>query len=513
MRKLTCIKKDVASGYGPTLQPQYLKGRRVENRQRMAVEFFRVMNRNADSPGAHVFVMVTLLIICVLSAGKALGQGKVIHVTPGADIEAIVAAAPPGTTFIFAPGTYRQQSIAPQDHDIFSGDRKVVLDGAQVLQFSPADGKNGFWTATATPFSDRHGKCEDTHPLCAARQDLFVDGQLQIQVSTLEECKPGNWYFDIGEGKVYLPIDPQNKMVELGDLSDAFHGDAEGIQIDGIVVEKYANRAQWGAIGADGRAPNWVVRNVEVRWNHGVGCHLGPGAQLVNSFIHDNGQLGVSARGANSQIIGNEIARNNYAGYRERWEAGGAKFWATTDLLVRSNFVHDNFGIGLWTDTNNKGTIYEKNTVENNTFMGIDHEVSFDAIIRDNKVDNNGRGKASWLWNAQILIQNSSNVDVYGNDVTVGAVGGNGIAIINQRRGEWIASNNYVHNNTITYLGSGGLSGFVDDTKSTEGDMGNRFDFNKHIARQQGDHLLWRHIKGWSEVKAEGQEQHGSCCS
>jgi hypothetical protein len=96
----------------------------------------------------------------------------------------------------------------------------------------------------------------------------------------------------------------------------------------------------------------------------------------------------------------------------------------------------------------------------------------------------------------------------------VGAVGGNGIAIVNQRRhDEWIASNNYVHKNTITYLGAGGLSGFVDDTKSTEGDMGNRFDFNTYIARQPGDLLVWRHIRGWSEVKAEGQEHHGSCCS
>src|ERR1035441_2262265 len=101
--------------------------------------------------------------------------------------------------------------------------------------------------------------------------------------------------------------------------------------------------------------------------------------------------------------------------------------------------------------------------------MGIQHEVSFNAIIRNNSVMGNGNSPSVWLWNAQIDVQNSSNVEVYGNTVQVASGGGNGIALINQNRGRgplgpWVAANNYVHDNTITYMGASGVSGIVDDT-------------------------------------------------
>lgn len=45
---------------------------------------------------------------------------------------------------------------------------------------------------------------------------------------------------------------------------------------------------------------------------------------------------------------------------------------------------------------------------------------------RNNVVRNNGRKFDAWLWGSQILIQNSQNVDVYNNVVTVAADAGNG---------------------------------------------------------------------------------------
>jgi hypothetical protein len=298
----------------------------------------------------------------------------------------------------------------------------------------------------------------------------------------------------------------------------AFYGDAQGVQISNLTVEKYATPAQAGAIGGNPPGDGWVVNNVESRWNHGRGISLGSGSTISNSFIHHNGQLGISLYGINSQSTNNEIAWNNYAGFSAAWEAGGSKFWATTNLIVQSNYVHDNNGPGLWTDTNNVGTLYEGNSVINNLNEGIKHEVSYSAIIRNNTVKGNGNTATTWLWNSQIEVQNSSDVEVYGNSVEIPVLGGNGIGLINQNRGSgalgpWVAANNYVHDNTVTHLGKNGRSGLVDDTGGTTA-VGNRFDSDHYIV-EDGSTISWMWLSemSWAEFQAAGQEVDGSCCS
>jgi hypothetical protein len=95
--------------------------------------------------------------------------------------------------------------------------------------------------------------------------------------------------------------------------------------------------------------------------------------------------------------------------------------------------------------------------------------------------------------------------------------GGNGIALINQNRGSgtmgaWVAANNYVHDNTVTYLGVKGLSGLADDTKAGAA-VGNRFDSNRYILRNGGAiHWSWFRSLDWRGLQAVGQEAHGKCC-
>ena len=86
--------------------------------------------------------------------------------------------------------------------------------------------------------------------------------------------------------------------------------------------------------------------------------------------------------GANVSLTDSDIGWNNQQGFATGWEAGGAKFWDTSNLLVKLNHVHDNLGEGLWTDTNNVNTTYDQNIVENNLSGGIMHEVSYAALIK-----------------------------------------------------------------------------------------------------------------------------------
>jgi hypothetical protein len=445
-----------------------------------------------------------------------------VQLSPGSNVQAAVSAAPPGSTFKFAAGVYRMQSVVPLAGDIFKGKLGVIFNGSQVLTFQLDPAGSGYWVASATASTAQSGTCTTGFPLCGYTQDLFINSKLQTPASTNTGLQPGSWYFDRANNLVYLPTNPAGQTVELGMSQYAFYGSAPNVQIQNIVVEKYANLAQTGAVGGDtwtdGLGSGWIVTGVEARWNHGGGIVLGTNSQIMTSFIHHNGQIGIKLFGTSSVAASNEISWNNYANYAPSWEAGGSKFSTTTNLTVQFNYVHDNNGNGLWTDINNVGTLYQNNTVLHNLGSGIVHEISYTATIKNNVVKGNGYGPTVWLWNAQIAILNSPNVNVFDNTIEVPNGAGNGIAVINQNRGTgtlgpWVATNDSVHNNVITYLGTGGVSGLGDDTGGTSA-VGNQFDSDQYIlANGGGLHWYWLTTSmNWSTLQAAGHEVHGTCC-
>ncbi len=200
------------------------------------------------------------------------------------------------------------------------------------------------------------------------------------------------------------------------------------------------------------------------------------------------------------------------------------KFAVTANLTIRSNSIHDNLGPGIWVDTDNINTLYEGNVVMNNYGGGISHEVSYAAIIRNNTVCGNwGAGPTNWLWGAEILIQNSQNVQVYGNTVEVpltnATVGANGIGIVQQSRGTgaygpYLAINNSIHNNTITYLGGTAASGEVADYDLTQllQSGNNLFDYNAyHLSNPNA--YYWNWGSAWptfAGMQQLGQELHST---
>src|SRR5260370_40766809 len=56
-----------------------------------------------------------------------------IILNPGANISALVSAAPAGATFYFEPGVYRGVSLAPKNGQTFIGAEGAILDGSAVL--------------------------------------------------------------------------------------------------------------------------------------------------------------------------------------------------------------------------------------------------------------------------------------------------------------------------------------------------------------------------------------------
>ena len=150
---------------------------------------------------------------------------------------------------------------------------------------------------------------------------------------------------------------------------------------------------------------------------------------------------------------------------------------------------------------------------------GIKHEISYRATIRNNIVARNGTSCFDdWLWGSQILIQNSSDVSVYGNLVEVSSEFGNGIGVIYQDRGggaygRWDGINNVVHHNTIVHLGSRGQNGVVTDTNDEWfwDKANNTFDRNTYIVADRTSEFWTSNDRDatWDDIKELGIERHG----
>ena len=447
-----------------------------------------------------------------LSPAQTRGESTVIEIRPGQDVQAYVAAAPPGSTFLLRAGVHRMHTIRPRGGDTFLGEPGAVLSGARLLVTFARSG--GTWVADGqTQQGVRHGSCQSAYPRCSFPEQLFIDDKLLSPVATLGEVRAETWYFDYAVDRIYLGSDPTGRRVETSVATTAFEATGDSVTISNLIIEKYANLAQSGAIHADSRK-GWVISDNEVRWNHGMGIRIGPGARVTGNNVHHNGQLGIGGSGANILIERNEIAYNNTLRFDPNWEAGGTKFVSTTGLTVRDNFVHHNAGPGLWTDTDNLDTLYEGNTCEDNDRMGIVHEISYDAVIRNNKVRRNGFAFPDWIWGSGILIAASPNVEVHGNVVEDNA---DGIGAVQQRRGSgaygpYEISNLWVHDNDIAMKqGWTGLVQDVGDSSYFVVSRRNRFENNRYrLASGAASFAWWNSERTESQWKNYGQDVLGT---
>lgn len=388
-----------------------------------------------------------------------------------------VDANPGGTTFILKPGLFRMQWITPKDGDVFIGEPGAILNGSKVLSSFVQEGP--YWVAlNQTQQEQVHYGAEClTGYACQSPEDLFFDDKPLTKVDSLVHVAPGKWFFDYANDKIYFLDDPTGIKVETSVTKHAFEGIANNVTIRGLIIEKYANPCQFGAINTRSGnigpiSHNWLIENNEIRLTHGDGIHFYENHVVRKNFCHDNGTFGIAgSEGKNAVVDSNEISSNGwYAGVSWGWGAGGTKFAATDSLTISNNVVHDNGGPGLWTDINNINVLYEGNLSYDNLSMGIFHEIGYKAIIRNNTCKRNAKTKPTgWLYDAQIFISSSRDVDVSCNYVEVDAAGGNGITMVQQNRQEYatngphITINNSVHNNEIVYLGNSGVTGIAGD--------------------------------------------------
>jgi parallel beta-helix repeat protein len=317
--------------------------------------------------------------------------------------------------------------------------------------------------------------------------------------------------FSAGEYKG-VKLYPKDRQVFIGEAGAvllgsgqnvAFSGDAKDVVIDNLVIDGYSPALQGGMIQV-GSATGWTIKNSEFRNSATGGLNVKDGFKVINNYIHHNRQLGIKAHGSNILIEGNEISYNNYLKeFDVNWEAGGSKFVKTTNLVVRGNYVHNNTGAGLWTDGDNDKTLYENNLVLNNTGPGIFHEISYSAVIRNNRVENNAHG----FYRGGILIANAQNVQIYGNTLK-----GNdgGVILIHDNRGSGNQGTYHTRNITVTDNYSAYTTKHTGLYKNASGDTSN-IQFDRNTYKTSGDAFRFETTSmNASQWRGIGQDPNGT---
>jgi parallel beta-helix repeat protein len=291
------------------------------------------------------------------------------------------------------------------------------------------------------------------------------------------------------------------------------------VTVRGFTIEHFLNNWTSGSLASINPGWNWTIENNEVRYNSQAGVAVNNGSIVRGNNIHHNGRIGITGGPVSGvRIKGNEIAFNNTGSYTSGHE-GGAKIFGSSpgssNIVFRRNLVHDNTGNGLWVDTNVRNVTFRRNTVENNSAIGIFYETSFDATIRNNTLRDNASDYAgkSCFWGAQIHLNDSQNVEIYGNTVQ-SSDGSNGICAVDIDRttpGSSKVANLYVHDNVVKVRLTG-TTGLVGRLSSFVASAKNRFAHNTYyVTDKSNKSWAWStYPVRWSRWRRFGNDRSGS---
>jgi hypothetical protein len=428
-------------------------------------------------------------------------SGDVV-VQTGQLTQAFIDARPTGTKFVLAAGKHRFLShLTPKADMAFLGRPGAIISGSKVLTGWTREGNAWFVSGQTQRMPKTHAPgwniCKPTAPFCDHGEDTFLDGVELRQVGALSALQSGTFFFDYGRSRIYLADDPNGRLVETTNAPQAFVDGGRGVTYRNLIFEHFGNAGQQAVV----RGVNLSVERTTFRYNHGSGITQYGGVFRGNK-VHHNGQIGVTGGGSNLLIENNEIAYNNNHGFDPNWEAGATKWAYATGLTVRNNWSHNNAGSGLWTDINNRGVRFERNLIEDNDYLGISHEISYDVTISENVIRRNGY-RAEFKWDpvrVGIMINNSSGARIFHNIIENNA--GGAVLLRQDNRvgpgshGPWTISNNSVYNNR--FIGGRGMTGIdVDRSMSnwaTYQNANNRFYDNSYVNFDPATKLWWLNL-------------------
>ncbi len=382
--------------------------------------------------------------------GKPGQSGETLSVPT--TLEAAIERVRTGDAIVMRGGTYRagnlvlNQGITIQPY----ADERVVLKGTLVAT-EWKDLGNGLWTTPWTHLfpskpdtwwrRDREGK---TTPLYRFNNDMvFVDGRFLQAVGWEGEVDENTYYIDYDAGRVYIGVDPTDRLVEITAFDAAIirttneaHGkkpDRKGYTIRGITLTQYAYRA----LEVEGTEPQGIsdeskhgkevvgttLENCTISFCSRVaGYFRGDHLTIRHCRVSDTSTEGIYIIASNDVVLeGNIFTRNNIEKITGYYPAAVKIFNQSYRVTCRDNLVTDlPNSNGIWYDVGNVDGVFVNNWVENVGHVGTPiptnqlwpsdngffFEISKGAICAGNVFVNCDHG---------LMVLNSSNVQIYQN--------------------------------------------------------------------------------------------------
>ncbi len=300
----------------------------------------------------------------------------------------------------------------------------------------------------------------------------------------------------------------------LGAAFSAMGRDIDYVTIRNLVIR---NMPQKGITTAYGANSNWTIDHNEISGAR-IGISFPDYSTVTNNFIHHNRQYGFTGYRTTGSVVQNNEVSHNELCLCHPGDGGASKLAGTTNDSVIGNYIHDNGGNAIWFDTANTGILIEGNTVSvNMTYgKGISMEQNNGtAVIRNNTITVGSGGEVG------ILLNNSSNVEVYNNTVTMASTSEGGAihVFFDASRTGYDTTNNQIMNNTISLQGSATTTSNVSCINVTDCSpywrtKGNLFQGNTyHVPSRTGSYWALSSAVAWLPWQAVGFDTTGSLAS
>jgi hypothetical protein len=139
--------------------------------------------------------------------------------------------------------------------------------------------------------------------------------------------------------------------------NDSTYLGAQGAIVSGQGKNQYA---------FTGRATHVTIKNLTIE-------NFGKGSSSTTPSSDDNNEGVVNHDAGHDWTIENNTIRHLRLGGKNRrlWLHRGGKFWRTHGATF-DNYVHDNYSVGMWADTDNNAFDVEGNYFANNSGEGIE---------------------------------------------------------------------------------------------------------------------------------------------
>ena len=248
----------------------------------------------------------------------------------------------------------------------------------------------------------------------------FATGTHYLGSGEFAQINPGkNDTFTGAPGAIISGANPGSAGYHQNDF--AFVGNdtgVTGVTIEYLTIENFSPPGSQGAVNTNSD-DNWTIAHSTIKNNvPGAAMMVGSGNTIEHNCLTANGQYAFNAyqnpgdpqqskvTGGPQNIVlsGNEISYNDTC----NWEAsgkfpvrtpagcagagqsdgcgcsGGGKFWQAQNVTVKDNYVHDNYNVGIWADTNDDGFDIEGNYFSANFDAALVYEISYNALIKGN---------------------------------------------------------------------------------------------------------------------------------